>query len=99
MIGKAVKLAAGHLDTHSKHVVMDTAFIRSIAAMAGCTEEVLSAIDCLNMARDLWKLIPEASLTPFVQLLIQHCHAVCAPLFPDGDLEVLLISEQGQVFC
>ena len=27
MLGKAVKLAAGHLDTHSKKVVMDKAFI------------------------------------------------------------------------
>ena len=50
------------------------------------------------MARDLWKLIPEASLPAFVQLLIHHCHAVCAPLFPDGNLEVLLISEKGQIF-
>ena len=98
MIGKAVKLAAGHLDTHSKHVVMDTAFIRSLAAEAGCPAEVLSAIDSLNMARDLWKLIPEASLSSFVQLLLQRCHAVCAPLFPDGNLEVLLISEKGQIY-
>lgn len=31
MIGKAIKLAEGHLDTHSKKVVMNKEFIRQIA--------------------------------------------------------------------
>jgi len=98
MIGKAVKLAAGHLDTHSKHVVMDTAFIRELAAKAGCPENILETLPTLNMARDLWKLLPASTIKPFARLLIQHCHDVCAPLFPDGKLEVLLISEQGEIY-
>jgi cobalt-precorrin-5B (C1)-methyltransferase len=41
MIGKAVKLAEGVLDTHSKTSVMNRSFIQSVAREAGCTEPLL----------------------------------------------------------
>lgn len=42
MIGKAVKLAEGALDTHSKKVVMNKAFLKELAAKAGCKPESVS---------------------------------------------------------
>ena len=36
MLGKAVKLAAGHLDTHSRKATMDKAFIKQMLEEAGC---------------------------------------------------------------
>ena len=39
MLGKAVKLAEGHLDTHSKNVVMNKAFLKEVAASAGCSSQ------------------------------------------------------------
>ena len=36
MIGKAVKLAEGNLDTHSKQVTMNKDFLREVALSAGC---------------------------------------------------------------
>ena len=39
MIGRAVKLAEGALDTHSKKVVMNKAFLKELAAKAGCKPE------------------------------------------------------------
>lgn len=37
MMGKAVKLAEGHLDTHSKKVTMNKEFLKEIARRCGCT--------------------------------------------------------------
>lgn len=36
MLGKAVKLAAGHLDTHSRKTTMDKAFIQLMLEESGC---------------------------------------------------------------
>ena len=38
MIGKAVKLAEGFLDTHSKKVVMNKGFLQDVAKEAKCEE-------------------------------------------------------------
>ena len=58
MIGKAVKLAEGHLDTHSKKVTMNKEFIQDIAHRTGCNEDVLTAIRNMNLARELWGYYP-----------------------------------------
>ena len=39
MIGKAVKLAEGHLDTHSKKVIMNKDFLKEIAIQCSCSDE------------------------------------------------------------
>lgn len=52
MIGKAVKLAEGALDTHSKKVIMNKAFLKELAAKAGCKPESVQKIDSLTLARD-----------------------------------------------
>lgn len=98
MIGKAVKLAEGNLDTHSKKVVMNKAFIQSIARQTECPEETLAAIDRMNLARELWDIIPEEQLEPFTKAVIDCCHRHCAPLLPDGELTVLLITEHGKIY-
>lgn len=98
MIGKAVKLAEGNLDTHSKKVTMNKEFIRDIARQAGCPTETLAAIDAMNLARELWDIIPHGCLEPFCKLLIELCHRHCAPLLPDGELTILLITENGEIY-
>ncbi len=97
MIGKAVKLAEGYLDTHSKKVTMNKEFIQDIARRAGCPEETLTAINGMNLARELWNIIPPACLERFCKLLIELCHRHCAPLLPDGELTILLITENGEI--
>ena len=69
MIGKAVKLAEGHLDTHSKKVTMNKEFIQDIAHRTGCNEDVLTAIRNMNLARELWDIIPAEKLETFSKLL------------------------------
>lgn len=98
MIGKAVKLAEGYLNTHSKEVVMNKTFICEIAIQAGCEEETLTAISEMNLARELWELIPANKLKSFCSLLIQGCWLHCVPLLPDGELTILLINENGEIY-
>ena len=97
MIGKAVKLAEGALDTHSKKVVMNKAFLKGLAGEAGCQPESVQKIDSLTLARELWELFSKAEQQRFFPLLLQKCWEHCAPLLPDGKLSVLLISESGEI--
>lgn len=96
MIGKAVKLAEGSLDTHSKKVVMNKEFISALAREAGCSETTMAAIQQITMARHLWDVIPKTEATLF-SLIVRKCHQVCIPLFPYGTLDILLIDEFGNI--
>lgn len=98
MIGKAVKLAEGNPDTHSKKVTMNKAFIQDIARRAGCGSETLAAIGQMTLARELWDIIPKDVLKEFGRILVEHCHRYCAPLLPNGELTVLLINENGEIY-
>lgn len=97
MLGKAVKLAEGSLDTHSKKVVMNRDFLKQLAIEADCPEELLPAIDRLTLTRELWEIIPAERLEAFCQVVLNHCAAVCTPLIPHAHLTLLLIREDGEV--
>ena len=97
MIGKAVKLAEGALDTHSKKVIMNKSFLKELAAQAGCTPETIIRIDSLTLARELWELFDPAGQARFFPLLLKKCQEHCAPLLPDGKLSILLIAENEEI--
>ena len=92
MIGKAVKLAAGELDTHSKKVVMDKAFITALASASGASEAQKQQISEMTLARELWQIFPDGT-HPLYQSIVDHCYQVCKPLVPSAQLEVLLIPD------
>lgn len=94
MIGKAVKLAEGNLDTHSRQVTMNQSFIQQMAIEAGLDA---SRIETLNMARELWTLYDEKEMESFGKVIIRHCHEHCDALLPNGQLDILLISDQGKI--
>lgn len=98
MIGKAVKLAEGSLDTHSKKVVMNKEFLKEIAKEANCCQETINAIDKITLARELWTLLPDKELQSYSSLLLKLCHKHCAPLLPEGTLTILLINEEGMLY-
>lgn len=97
MIGKAVKLAEGFLDTHSKKVVMNKGFLQDVAKEAKCEEATVDAINRITLARELWELLTEKDQNRFFPLLLQKCKSYCAPILPDGELTLLLMSEEGKV--
>ena len=94
MLGKAVKLAAGNLDTHSRHVTMDKEFVKSMLHEADCDIDISD----LTLARELWERIPQEKLQAFANVIINHCTQHCAPLLPNAQLTILLITDKGTIF-
>jgi len=94
MLGKAVKLAAGNLDTHSRHTTMDKDFITGMLQEAGINIDISD----LTLARELWERIPQERLQDFATVVINHCAHYCAPLLPKGMLTILLIDDNGKIY-
>ena len=94
MLGKAVKLAAGHLDTHSRRAVMDLDFVGKLLNEAGVSID----ISRITLARELWEMIPAHQLERFASVVISHCGQYCRPLLPDGELTILLIDDNGTIY-
>lgn len=94
MLGKAVKLAAGNLDTHSRKTTMDLGFIQQLLRESGITIDISD----ITLARELWERIPTAQLPDFAQTVIRHCREHCEPLLPEGKLTILLIDDNGKIY-
>ena len=94
MLGKAVKLAAGHLDTHSRKTTMDLDFIQQMLQESGITID----ISTITLARELWERIPAHQLGSFAQTVIRHCFEHCSPLLSEASLTILLIDDNGKIY-
>lgn len=94
MLGKAVKLAAGHLDTHSRKTTMDKAFISQMLCEAGSDTDIRN----ITLARELWDMLPADKKSRFASVVIGHCAEHCQPLLPDGQLTILLIDDEGNIY-
>jgi cobalt-precorrin-5B (C1)-methyltransferase len=84
MIGKAVKLAEGHLDTHSHKVTMNKEFLKQIAGPDA------DKIDHITLARELWDTMPPTFFEAIQDLCYKHCRKV----FPEGDLTIRLVCDK-----
>ena len=93
MLGKAVKLAEGQLDTHSRKSTMNIGFIQK---MLNETHIEIS-LENITLARELWEKIPRDQLPTFCNVVIRHCETYCKPLLPNGHLTILLISDDGTI--
>ena len=94
MLGKAVKLAEGHLDTHSRKAVMNKAFVGQMLSEAGCDID----LSHITLARELWEKLPADKLGAFAATIIRHCSTYCNPLLPNGTLTILLIDDNGTIY-
>ena len=97
MLGKAVKLAEGSLDTHSKKTVMNKDFLKRLALEAGCGENTIQAMEEMTLARELWKILPEEEQRCFFPLLLSRCLKHLVSFLPGGQLSILLIDEEGHI--
>ncbi len=93
MLGKAVKLAAGHLDTHSRKATMDKVFIRQMLEESGCDIDISN----ITLARELWEMIPSDKVNTFAATIIRHCAEHCNHLLPNGILTILIIDDNGKI--
>ena len=94
MLGKAVKLAQGHLDTHSRKATMDKDFIGQLLNESGITLDISQ----ITLARELWEKIPAHRQQVFADTVIRHCLSHCQPLLPKGKLTILLINDEGKIY-
>ena len=93
MLGKAVKLAAGHLDTHSKRSTMDKTFISEMLNEAHCDIDISD----ITLAREIWEKLSPKKQQDFANVVISHCATYCKPLLPNGELTILLIADDGTI--
>ncbi|MBR5056686.1 MAG: cobalamin biosynthesis protein CbiD, partial [Bacteroidales bacterium] len=100
MLGKAVKLAEGNLDTHSKNVVMNREFLKEVAEGAGCSPAAAAEIERLTLARELWNALQPADAQRFFSAILARCRTACETVYPAsaGKLDILLLDEEGNVF-
>lgn len=97
MIGKAVKLAQGEMDTHSGRSSWDKEFIYKLALSCGYDHEKCLPILDLNMARRLTEIFDFNQNEPFYVALMEKCYSVCASYIPNVQLSVLLIDATDQI--
>ncbi|MCM1076740.1 MAG: cobalt-precorrin-5B (C(1))-methyltransferase CbiD [Bacteroides sp.] len=97
MIGKAVKLAEGKMDTHSHKSMLNREFLCDIANECGCGDDVGRRIAEINMSRELWGIIPQSCAERFFTRILELCHANCKRIYRSGQLESLLITDEGEI--
>lgn len=95
MLGKAVKLAEGQLDTHSSKNSWNKAFILQLAKSAQYPDAYLSQVLQLNMAGRLSELFKFTPTEKFYQVLLKSCYTHCMHLAPEIDLVLYLINKEG----
>jgi cobalt-precorrin-5B (C1)-methyltransferase len=96
MLGKAVKLAQGALNTHSNQSSWDKDWVARVATEAGYPAERCAAIAQLTLASGLTELFPFLATEPFYAVLAQHCHAVIGTVTGTRPCRLVLIDATEQ---
>jgi len=96
MLGKAVKLAQGALNTHSNQSSWDRDWVTTLAAEAGYPAGRCAAIAQLTLASGLTELFPFAATEPFYGVLARHCHATIGTVTGARPCRLVLIDATEQ---
>lgn len=97
MIGKAVKLAAGNTDTHSRRNTMDKAFLSQLLRDA-TGRDMSQEVAGITLARETWTLLDKVEREAFAEEVARRCLMTCSPLLPDGKLTILIIDNEGHIY-
>lgn len=95
MIGKAVKLAAGEMDTHSGKSGWDREFVAEAAEISGAGKDAAERIRGLNFAGLLEEEFPVRTAGPFYGELLRRCFKHCSERF-GGRLTLALVGHGGE---
>lgn len=98
-LGKAVKLAAGMLDTHSKKGSFDAGFLGELARGEGVPEEKQQALTRMKLANELPGILPPADYSSYYRTLAEMCLNTCQRILPAeySITFVMLIDEQHRI--
>lgn len=96
MLGKAVKLAEGQLDTHSRKSTFNRQFLIDIADETGCSPEALKAIGEISLVRELWDTLTPSDSGLFFPRILKLCRENLSPMTAPSSLTVMLISDDGK---
>ncbi len=84
MFAKSTKLAAGNLNTHSKHCHFDPVFVADIARDCGLAPGLIGEIESVKMANAVLDIISPQVSAHFYQAIATKCFEVCKPLIPEN---------------
>lgn len=93
MLGKAVKLAEGRLDTHSRVGTWNRTFIAELARDCGYPSSLCDKIETLPLARQLAELVPFENGEALYRAIAARCHAVCLARLPEAKIEIRIHNE------
>lgn len=99
MLGKAVKLAEGHLDTHSREVTFSHEFLAGIAQTLNYPEEVVSSIGKITLVNSITEIIPFSPGEPFYNAVAERCYSTCKAVAGENLWlrMVLIVNEESPV--
>lgn len=96
-IGKISKLAAGHLDLHSRHSTIDFGFLAQEAQQLGASASIVSAILNANTAAHAVTICQQQGIN-LGQRICEHAREVAQKVCRRQlDLEVWAVDQQGKV--
>ncbi len=96
MIGKAVKLATGDMNTHSGKTAWDREAIVKIAIKAGAEKDSAALIKNLNAAGRIVEIFPIRAGEQFHLELLKQCFKHCSEKF-SGSLTLALVGIDGEI--
>ncbi|MGM0498404.1 MAG: cobalt-precorrin-5B (C(1))-methyltransferase CbiD, partial [Bacteroidota bacterium] len=97
MFGKSIKLAEGHLDTHSKKVSFNPSFASDIAEQCGHSNTVISKIQQQIIANAIFNIIPYSADSCYYINVAKHCYQHCKNvLFAKTPFTFILLTEKGE---
>ena len=98
MFGKAVKLAEGNLNIHSKNVRFNPAFLAEIAQDCGYPLAIIQQIKEVKLANAMLPILPVENNMFFYRKIAEKCSLVCKSLIPAGcSFTFILLASENKI--
>lgn len=96
MLGKAIKLAEGHLNTHSKNSTFNPKFAAYVAKTCGYPLETAQRVKQIKLANAMREIIPFLQTEPFYQEIAKLCCQQAKTVLKEkAEFTFYLISDNG----